>query len=254
MKILKSIAAAFSMFSAIPVPYGNAVNSGNDERYFLCAFPLVGILTGLASGAAAYLCAMWELPSVLRGALLTVIPVLITGGIHLDGYADTCDALACFGSTEKKHEILKDPHIGTFAVIRLCVYFIAVFSIWCVLPEYPYINIILLYTQSRVLSGLSVVSFHMYKDTGLAYMFSEAADKKVVRLTLIISDLILLVLFAIQGYAGLVMTVTAHIVFALFHHMCRVKFEGLSGDLCGWFLCKCELWMLIALEVYLLCI
>ena len=256
MKIIRNITAAFSMFSAIPMPHPKnkpeAVEPEAGEKYFLCAFPLVGMVIGLVSSLAAYLFSLWEVPAVLRGAVLTLIPVILTGGIHLDGYADTCDALASLGDTEKRHEILKDPHIGTFAVIRLCVYFIVTFSLWCALPEYPYINAVLMYTVSRTLSGLSVVSFPMYADTGLAHMFSAAADKKKVKTVLIVFDLILLALFASQGYGGLAMAAAAHIVFAVYHHVCRDKFGGLSGDLCGWFLCRCEMWMLISYAVYII--
>ena len=63
-----------------------------------------------------------------QAAGFALIPVWITGGIHLDGYADTCDALSSYGDREKKLEILKDPHCGAFAVIRLCSYFLAYFA------------------------------------------------------------------------------------------------------------------------------
>ena len=254
MKILRSIAAAFSMFSAIPIPYGRGLREGDekgneDMRYFLCAFPLVGVVIGLLSVLAAYLCARLGLPGILRGMLMTLIPVTVTGGIHLDGYADTIDALSCLGDIEKKHEILRDPHIGSFAVIRLCLYFIITFAVWSSLPEIPYINIILMYTLSRILSGLSVVSFPVYNDTGLAHMFSDAADKKRVRMILIISDVAILAAFATQGYEGIVMAAAAHVVFLIYRRISRVQFDGLSGDLCGWFLCKCEIWMLLAMAV-----
>ena len=46
-------------------------------------------------------------------------PLLVTGGFHVDGFLDTCDALHSYQSMEKKQEILKDPHIGAFAVLSL---------------------------------------------------------------------------------------------------------------------------------------
>lgn len=245
MRILKGIAAAFSMFSAIPVPQGK--DEGQDMRYLLPAFPLVGAVIGGLSGLAAYLCFLWGLPDILRGLILTLIPVVLTGGIHLDGYADTCDALASLQDADGRHGILKDPHIGTFAVIRLFMYLATVFTLWCVLPEYPYVNIVLMYSMSRVLSGLSVISFSLYGESGLAYMFAASADKKTVRAVLIFFDLALIVLFISRGDTGLIMAAAAHLVFACYHHICKKSFGGLSGDLCGWFLCKCELWMLVLL-------
>ena len=57
-------------------------------------------------------------------------------GIHLDGYADTIDAISSYGDREKKLQILKDPHTGAFAVIGLCVYFTAVLALWSEAESY----------------------------------------------------------------------------------------------------------------------
>ncbi len=118
MIVLQTIAVAFAMFSALPVPQF-AWNEKN-MRYALCAFPLVGLLCG----ALWCVCGVLPLPA-LPAAGFCLVPVWVTGGIHLDGYADTCDALSSYGDREKKLEILKDPHCGAFAVIRLCSYFAA---------------------------------------------------------------------------------------------------------------------------------
>ena len=84
----------------------------------LCAFPLVGLVIGLCCRGWQGFSGFLSLPAVLRGAGLCLIPVLMTGGIHLDGYADTCDALASHAGREKRQQILKDPHLGAFAAIR----------------------------------------------------------------------------------------------------------------------------------------
>ena len=119
MTVLQTIAVAFAMFSAVPVPQFDW--NEKNMRYSLCAFPLVGVLCG----ALWYVCASLPLPAIVRAAGFCLIPVWVTGGIHLDGYADTCDALCSYGDTQKKLDILKDPHCGAFAVIRLCTYFTA---------------------------------------------------------------------------------------------------------------------------------
>ena len=123
MTLLETAAVAFAMFSAVPVP--QPVWNEKNMRYALCAFPLVGVVCGLAWWGWAALAARLSFPLLLRAAGLCLAPVLVTGGIHLDGYADTCDALASCAAPEKKQEILKDPHCGAFAVIRLCTYFTA---------------------------------------------------------------------------------------------------------------------------------
>ena len=113
MIVLQTVAVAFAMFSAVPVPQFNWTEK--NMRYAMCAFPLIGVVIGLLW----FLCGVLPLPGAARAAGFCLIPVWVTGGIHLDGYADTCDALSSYGDREKKLEILKDPHCGAFAVILL---------------------------------------------------------------------------------------------------------------------------------------
>ena len=92
------------MFSALPMPQFDW--NEKNMRYALCAFPLVGVVCG----ALWCVCGVLPLPVAARAAGFCLVPVWVTGGIHLDGYADTCDALSSYGDTAKKLEILKDPH------------------------------------------------------------------------------------------------------------------------------------------------
>ena len=123
MTVLQTIAVAFAMFSAIPMPQFEW--SQKNMRYALCAFPLIGAVCG----GLWCLVGVLPVPELVRAAGFCLVPVLVTGGIHLDGFADTCDALSSYGDAEKKLEILKDPHCGAFAVIRLCAYFILYFAL-----------------------------------------------------------------------------------------------------------------------------
>lgn len=97
------------------------------------------------------------------------MPVWVTGGIHLDGYADTCDALASYGDREKKLEILKDPHCGAFAVIRLCSYFAAYLCLAACVQFTPRVGALwtLALVLERALSGLAVAAFPMAKTPAL---------------------------------------------------------------------------------------
>ena len=54
----------------------------------------------------------------------TAIPLLVTGGFHVDGFMDTTDALSSYREKEERLRILKDPHIGAFAVIGVVIYYL----------------------------------------------------------------------------------------------------------------------------------
>lgn len=241
MTLLQTIAVAFAMFSAVPVPQFEW--NEKNMRYAMCAFPLVGMVCG----ALWCLCGALPLPAPAKAAGFCLLPVWVTGGIHLDGYADTCDALSSYGDREKKLNILKDPHCGAFAVIRLCSYFVAYFALcWCV-SFTPRVGLLwtLALVLERALSGLAVAAFPMAKNTGLAHTFATAADRKTVRNVLL--GLSILLCGGLIFLGGGALAAAALLVFWRYHVVSIKQFGGITGDLAGWFLQKAELWMLAAL-------
>ena len=246
MIVLETVIVALSMFSALPMP--RIGWNERNMRWSLCAFPLVGVIVGLGAWGWAVLCARLALPPVLRGAGLCLIPVWITGGIHLDGYADVCDALASHGDVGQRQRILKDPHLGAFAAIRLCCWFLADFALWTTLPELRAATAIGIFGLSRSLSGLALTSFPLREGSGLARSFAEAADRERVRRVLIGICLGFAALLCASG--GWPCVVTAALVFLYYRSLCEKAFGGLSGDLAGWFLQTAELWMLGALVLW----
>lgn len=225
---LQTIAVAFAMFSALPVPQF-AWNQKN-MRYAMCAFPLIGVVIG----GLWCLCGALPLPMPAKAAGFCLIPVWVTGGIHLDGYADTCDALSSYGDREKKLEILKDPHCGAFAVIRLCSYFAAYLALCACVDFTPRVGLCwtLALVLERALSGLAVASFPMAKNTGLAHTFATAADRTTVRRVLmVLAALLSAALLALGGWA---LVLAALLVFARYHVVSNKQFGGITGDLAGW--------------------
>ena len=241
MTVLQTIAVAFAMFSALPVPQFEW--NEKNMRYAMCAFPLIG----LVCGGLWCLCGVLPLPGLARAAAFCLVPVAVTGGIHLDGYADTSDALSSYGDREKKLEILKDSHCGAFAVIRLCCYFVAYFGLCGSVRFTPRAGLCwtLALVLERALSGLAVAAFPMAKNTGLAHTFATAADRTAVRNVLTV--LVILLCGALLALGGGALAAVAILLFLWYHHVAVQQLGGITGDLAGWFLQKTELWMLAAL-------
>ena len=241
MTILQTIAVAFAMFSALPVPQFEW--DQKNMRYAMCAFPLIGLVIG----ALWCLCGVLPLPDAARAAGFCLIPVWVTGGIHLDGYADTSDALSSYGDREKKLEILKDSHCGAFAVIRLCTYFIAYLCLAACVRFTPRVGLVwtMALVLERCLSGFAVAAFPMAKNTGLAHTFATAADRQTVKNALCAAGVVLTAMLTYWG--GLALAATAFGMLVWYHHVAQKQFGGITGDLAGWFLQKAELWMLAAL-------
>ena len=175
-----------------------------------------------------------------------LIPVLITGGIHLDGLLDTADALSSYKTKEEKLEILKDSHAGAFAIIIGICWFVLDFGIYSEADAHTIGLLAIGFVISRALSGFSLVSFRMAKNTGLAATFSDMALKSRVRIVmicyLIVCAGLLLYLDPLYGTAELI---GALLVFFWYRHLSYEKFGGITGDLAGFFLQNCELFMAV---------
>lgn len=248
MIVFQTIAVALSLYSAIPMPQFDW-NSRN-MRYAMAAFPLVGVLCGVAVFLWAWLCGALAFGPILTAAGLCLVPVLVSGGIHLDGFCDTTDALASHASREKKLEIMKDSHAGAFAIIGVCCYLLFFLAVCTELPTQPELLLLyaLIFVFSRAASGLAVASFPCAKNSGLVSAFADGAAKRQVR-AILIGLLVLLsaVLIALNPLTGGLMVLTAAVVFGCYYTMSMRVFGGITGDLAGWFLQLCELFMTLAL-------
>lgn len=244
-RLLSSFFIAFSMYSKIPMPKTDW--SKENMKYSMCFFPLIGAVIG--GVLAAFFCVVppGGREHALFTAILVLIPVLITGGIHLDGLLDTADALSSYKPMEQKLEILKDSHAGAFAIIVGICYFVLTFGVYSEITIRTLPVIALGFILSRAFSGLAIVSFKLAKNTGLAATFSDMAVKKTVRIVMIIYILLtaaaMIMVSPAYGAAG---SAAALLVFAYYRHMSYRKFGGITGDLAGFFLQICELAVALA--------
>ena len=212
-------------------------------RYVMCFFPLVGVVTGPAIWCWLWLCRQFGVGAPLAAVVCTALPVLVSGGIHLDGFCDTVDALASHASRERKLEILRDPHTGAFAVMGCCLYLLILFGLWMQHVFSPRATAALCigFVQSRVLSGLSVVTFPCAKTSGLAAQFANAAHRARVRTVLItFAALCAAAMVACAPVAGAACCAAAALVFIWYRSMSLRQFGGITGDLAGFFLVLSE--------------
>lgn len=240
--MFRSIIIAFSMYSRIPMPHISWEDE--DMRYMFVFFPFVGaVIAGVE-----YLCRMagvkLGLEPVFVAAVMTVIPLIITGGIHLDGYMDTSDALSSYRSREERLRILKDAHIGAFAVIKtinlMLLCFGAVHQIMVNGGEKGFLISALGLFLSRVMSGLSVMLTDSAGNGGTLEKFSNAADKRVIFMLAVEYVLTAAGMIYISPVYGMAAIAAAAVWFFIYRHICMRFFGGVTGDTSGWFLCITE--------------
>ena len=179
------------------------------------------------------------------------IPLLITGGFHADGFLDTSDALHSYQSRERKLEILKDSHVGAFAVIRFAIYGILYLAAFSEVRKPAQLQIFCAgFFLARCLSGISVVSFQAARKDGMLSQTADQAEKRIVRVVLYVQTVACVAFMLWRNpIAGVMATVVAFAVFAWYYYKTRKEFGGVTGDTAGYFVLLCELAILLTLAV-----
>lgn len=254
MKLLKGFAVAFAMYSKVPMP---RVKWDKDSMaYAMCFFPLVGVLCGAVLVFWVKIAGALTLNFLLAAVGCVLLPLLVTGGIHLDGFCDTVDALSSHAEKEKKLEILSDPHIGAFGVMGCVALLLLSTALWAefIMTTAGYDSVLYIaalgFVLSRVLSGLAVVGLKAAKKTGTLVSFAGTTQNTSVRVVLIAFMCVVSTLMMSLNYTvGACAVLTAGVVFFIYYGVSYKYFGGVTGDLAGWFLTVCEVSMLAVITL-----
>ena len=246
MKFFNSIISAFAMYSRIPVPKIKWCEE--NRRYALGFFPLVGAVSGLMMVLWYFISDKLGINTVLFSAVCTAIPIVVTGGIHMDGFCDVIDAKSSYGNKEKRLEIMSDPHTGAFAVIYAAIYFLVQTGLFSEVRTLKTAVICgLIFVISRTLSGFAAVTLKNAKGNGTLYSFTEASHRKsVIAILAVIFAVCTLVILFISPVYGLAVIVVGFLTFFAYKRFAYKNFGGITGDLEGYFLQICEIAMLAA--------
>lgn len=246
MKLINSFWIAIAMYSKLPA---KAVewNKSNME-YSMCFVSVIGMIEGLA------LVLLWKLFNMagweysLFAGIATVMPLWISGGIHMDGYCDTMDALRSYRTKEKRLEILKDPHIGAFALIEVGIYLILYYSL---MTQVKSITMAVLagftYILSRCMGCMMAVSMKNARGEGTLATFIDAANKIKVMSVLVVTALACLTAAIFIDYFTAIFLIISFFVGGLMLVRNSKKyFGGVTGDIIGYSIEFMELILLAA--------
>lgn len=217
-------------------------------RYSLCALPLIGLPIGGMLLLWYWCCVHTEVGAVLFAAVAVALPILITGGIHLDGFCDTTDAISSRQEKERKLEILKDPHVGAFAVMNTCVFLLVCFGLFTELyPDASSIQVLSVgFAFSRSLAVLSAVTMPNAKGDGMLAILKNYLERRVA-LIITLGCLMLCTfgMIALHLITGLLCTLLCCLWLLVYRFMSMSHFGGVTGDTTGFFLQVTELFLLI---------
>ncbi len=241
---MRSIVIAFSMYSKLPMP-----QVPWDKRplaWALVAFPLVGVAVGAALYGWLWLWDRFSL-GLLGAAGAVAVPILLSGGIHMDGLCDTFDALASNQPRARKLEILKDSHAGAFAICGCGVYLLVLFAAWSEVPHRLAPALALTPVLSRCLSALAAVSWKNARGSGLLASFTAPMDARRAKWLLL--ALTVAVMTGLALLDGELAALAAALMFWYYRLTAYHQFGGITGDTEGWSLQLCELVQVLALAL-----
>ena len=230
------------MFCAIPCP----VHTWDEEARpkMLLFLPVVGLEMGFLWAILAWVCRLWDLPQLVTGLALCAFPYLVSGFIHLDGFMDVTDAIGSCRELEKRRAILKDPHVGSFAVIGCCLLMLAGFA-FCAGSDGDLRVLIFIPVVSRCCSALAVTVLRPMTTSQYAGNFKNGTSKMQY---IVLSFMLLCTVFAAFVVCG---KTAAALVGGIAGYLLALRkgftaLDGMNGDISGYALTLSELAALAA--------
>ncbi|MCH5259894.1 MAG: adenosylcobinamide-GDP ribazoletransferase [Lachnospiraceae bacterium] len=212
-------------------------------EYAIWLFPVIGFVVGVLLCGWSYVCTACGFSQICFAMVGAVIPVIVTGGIHMEGFVNTVHALHSRGKKEKKQELLKDSYVNAFAVLAaICFFLLYMAGLTLIWKENQLKLLGLCFIISRTLDGMSLVWFLPAKKEGMLNSYASMRHKGTVRVVLVV---LLALEFAaavlIHPLIGTVMALAAMWVWTYYYYMSKNQFGGITEELAGFFLGLCEL-------------
>ncbi len=239
---MKRILLAFQFLTIIPVRDIGEVPD-REVGKATAFFPLIGLFEGtLLLGLAPLFLRFF--PSELTNGLLVLVMVIINGGLHLDGLADTFDAIASRGSKEKKHAVMKESTVGALGVIAIVMALLLKYLLLNALffdsrtPVY-YSTLLLLPVLSRWTMVAAIYHCRPAKQDGLGKMFADHTGKREVLtatlFALVISFPALGIMsqFSVLIFYLMFLMPVLYIFAFIAVWFCNKNFDGMTGDTLG---------------------
>jgi adenosylcobinamide-GDP ribazoletransferase len=194
-------------------------------------FPLIGFFLGAMLVWINSIMSLFNFPQLSADIILVITLAAITGGIHLDGLADTADAFLSGKSREEMLMIMRDPHIGTMGVLSMTSVLLLKISLLLAMPaSLKAASLLLMCVLSRWSLVLSMFLFPYARSNGKARVFIEGMNAKIFIISTVIACLLGFLTWQMRGL--LVMAVVCAVVFLLGRFILR-RIGGITGDTLG---------------------
>jgi cobalamin 5'-phosphate synthase/cobalamin synthase len=230
-KIFKGFALALSMLTTLPFFRVHDFYKGING-YAVMFYPLVGLLLGSILYGISLLLEPY-VPHFHLGMILFALWVVLTGALHLDGFADTVDGL--FVSKERSLEVMKDPHNGGMGMLFGGTFLLLKASSLMALEHYALLPLVLLLPRLMIVWS---IYFYPYVSGGMSSLAKEELNA-----TQVISALLYSLVF-VYIYSGWFLLFGALFLLLLIKSFFIKRYGGFTGDIYGFTIEVIELFLL----------
>ena len=216
------------------------ISTWEDVAGGLWAFPFVGFVIGTILSLASVPVCLFS-PAALRGAIILVIWVWITGALHVDGYIDSCDGLLAQKTARERLAIMKDVSAGSFGVAGAILLFIIKYGALTSIDP----GALLVVLPLATVTGRAAMTYVMYRfpyarKTGMGKEFKDRVGLKDVLISLAVLVPISATFFFLSypAYLGIAASAVTVLFLELFGFWVLKRIPGFTGDVYG---AACEL-------------
>ncbi len=227
-KLIEHLALTLAFFSRIPLPktLGSRIshNAKLGEAAYL--FPITGLIIALPIAFVWYFSSLY-LPSTLAAGLAIGTSLLITGGLHEDGFADCADGLGATPDKTKAMEIMRDSRIGTYGTLALIL---SVGLRWAALatlsPLIGIFAILISHSSARSIMTIAMRFSNYAREDGLGRQASKISSSNFI-LSMVIAFIIAIIF---GSFAGIMAITLATLTAWLFLKRLEQRIGGYTGD------------------------
>ncbi len=239
---MRGFLIALTFLTRLPLPAPKVEVTSEEFTRSYRYYPLVGLVLGLLLWLMARALVLYFPPLVL-GALLLSAELMLTGGLHLDGFMDSMDGLLSARTPERILEIMKDSRVGAHACMALIGLLLLKFTLLASLNPAQFSILLVMPMLSRWVFQIGVIGFPYARPQGLGKGIHETTHWAPFLLT---GSIVLGISFYLAGLAGLIAFGVCILTITFLASRISSLLGGLTGDLYGAFIELSEVVCLLA--------
>lgn len=229
---------SFQFFTSIPVRKSLPMDQKSLTVMF-SVMPIISFLMGTSIFLILYLNELYfQFTPLFLAIIIVVANIVMTGGLHLDGWIDLCDGYFSYRDQEKRLEILSDSRVGAFGAIGLVVMLLLKIAFFYEILTQQRESYIFFFLVIPILCRMAMMIYfnvtNNVKDTGLAAYFKKNVDVKLLWMNILLYLIIFIgVCLLLKNFILLFLLFCMIALTFLYRKWTRKHFGGMTGDLLG---------------------